>query len=175
MTTLKAKIYTLVKALVGTETLIWGDQNAPRPALPYWTMILQSIRKVGEDTYSQGVTDEGVQTVTGTRDATLAIQRYGTGSDIACADLRDKIALISVIESWIAAGVVVYDETPITNATVKLDNAQLEPRAAIDLMIRFGVDTDDIVGAIETVEVEAEDPDAASAEDIDTVVIGPIL
>jgi hypothetical protein len=42
-------------------------------------------------------------------------------------------------------------------------------------MIRFGVDTDDIVGAIETVEVEAEYPDAASAEDIDTVVIGPIL
>jgi len=175
MTTLKAKIYTLVKALVGTESLIWGDQNAPRPALPYWTMILQSIRKVGEDTYSQGVTDEGVQTVTGTRDATLAVQRYGTGSDIACADLRDKIALISVIESWIAAGVVVYDETPIMNATVKLDNAQLEPRAAIDLMIRFGVDTDDIVGAIETVETEAEYPDAASAEDIDTVVVGPIL
>ena len=33
--TVKATLYTLVKALIGAETLVFADQNAPRPPLPY--------------------------------------------------------------------------------------------------------------------------------------------
>lgn len=150
--TVKTSLYTLVKALIGTETLIFADQNSPRPPLPYWTIRLSSQRALGDDTYGQGVTIDGDQLVSGVREITVQVQRFGPDSDSACADLRDNLSRTTILETWQLQKIALYDIGDVLNVPYKLDNSQLEPRASVDLFVRFGTELLDRVGVIETVE-----------------------
>lgn len=153
--TAKATLYTLLKALVGAETLVFADQNAPRPPLPYWTLRLSAQRQVGEDSYSQGVDDNGDQLVSGVREITLQVQRFGADSDVSCADLRDNLSRTTVLEEWQRQKIALYNVGDVLNVPYKLDNSQLEPRASVDLFVRFGTELLDRVGVIDTVNVSA--------------------
>lgn len=153
MLTLKPTLYTLIKALIGNETLIFADQNSPRPALPYWTMRLTVQRAIGDDTYSQGVTNDGDQTIWGTREATVMVQRFGDDSDTKCADLRDEFSKTSIMERWQLAKIALYDVGDVKNIPFPLDKSQLEPRASLDLFVRFGTELIDRVGIIEQVDM----------------------
>lgn len=159
MNTLKTKLYALVKASIGSETVIWADQNSPRPAFPFWTVRLQSLRSVGESDKGQGVSNAGAQAVQNVREGTVAVQRFGTDSDIACQGLKDTLTMTSVTDQWYTNSIALFDVGNVVNLTAKLDNSQLEPRAALDLFIRFNsivTDTGAGVGAIETVEATGE-------------------
>ena len=153
--TVKATLYTLVKALIGAETLVFADQNAPRPPLPYWTLRLAAQRAVGEDAYSQGVDANGDQLVSGVREITVQVQRFGPDSDVACTDLRDNLSRTTVSEAWKIEKIALYDVGDVLNVPYKLDNSQLEPRASVDLFVRFGTELLDRVGWIDTVEMDA--------------------
>jgi hypothetical protein len=153
--TVKATLYTLVKALIGAETLVFADQNAPRPPLPYWTLRLAAQRAVGEDAYSQGVDANGDQLISGVREITVQVQRFGADSDVACADLRDDLSRTTVLETWQVQKIALYDVGDVLNVPYKLDNSQLEPRASVDLFVRFGTELLDRVGWIDTVEMDA--------------------
>lgn len=153
--TVKATLYTLVKALIGAETLVFADQNAPRPPLPYWTLRLAAQRAVGEDAYSQGVDANGEQLISGVREITVQVQRFGPDSDVACADLRDNLSRTTVSETWQVQKIALYDVGDVLNVPYKLDNSQLEPRASVDLFVRFGTELLDRVGWIDTVEMDA--------------------
>ena len=153
--TVNATLYTLLKALVGAETLVFADQNAPRPPLPYWTLRLSTQRQVGEDSYSQGVDDNGDQLVSGVREITLQVQRFGAGSDVSCADLRDNLSRTTVREEWQRQKIALYNVGDVLNVPYKLDNSQLEPRASVDLFVRFGTELLDRVGVIDTVATTA--------------------
>lgn len=153
--TVKDTLYTLVKALIGAETLVFADQNAPRPQLPYWTLRLAAQRAVGEDAYSQGVDANGDQLISGVREITVQVQRFGPDSDVACADLRDNLSRTTVSETWQVQKIALYDVGDVLNVPYKLDNSQLEPRASVDLFVRFGTELLDRVGWIDTVEMDA--------------------
>ena len=152
--TVKSTLYTLVKSLIGAETLVFADQNAPRPPLPYWTIRLAAQRAVGEDAYSQSVDINGDQTVSGVREITVQVQRFGPDSDVACADLRDNLSRTTVSETWQVQKIALYDVGDVLNVPYKLDNSQLEPRASVDLFVRFGTELLDRVGWIDTVEMD---------------------
>ena len=154
--TVKATIGALLKAVIGSETLIFADQNAPRPALPYWSMRIASRRAIGEDAYSQGVDANGDQKVSGVREVTVQVQRFGADSDVVCADLRDKLSRTTVIEAWQAEKFALLNVGDVLNIPYKLDNSQFEPRASLDLFVRFGTELLDRVGWIDTVETSAE-------------------
>lgn len=153
--TVKDTLYTLVKALIGAETLVFADQNAPRPPLPYWTLRLAAQRAVGEDAYSQGVDANGDQLISGVREITVQVQRFGPDSDVACADLRDNLSRTTVSETWQVQKIALYDVGDVLNVPYKLDNSQLEPRSSVDLFARFGTELLDRVGVIETVATTA--------------------
>lgn len=153
--TIKDTLYTLVKALVGAETLIFADQNAPRPPLPYWTLRLSAHRKVGVDYYSQGVTDDGDQQIDGVREATVQVQRIGADSDFKVAELRDNLSKTTVLEQWQLKDLALYNTGDVQNIPFPLDKSQLEPRASVDLFVRFGSKILDRVGAIEVVGIAA--------------------
>lgn len=165
MNTLKATLYTLLKARVGAETLIEADQNAARPALPYWTWRLQSMPSIGSDSYSQGTTSAGDQTVNGVREGTINLQRYGDDSEITVAGVRDDFAKVSVMQSWQQAKLALIRLGPVQNVPIKLDNSKFEARASLDIFIRFGTKLLDRVGFINVVEIGGEYPDTA-AEDV---------
>lgn len=175
MDTLKGKLYTLINASIGAETLVFSDQNSPRPALPYWTMRIQSLRDVGDETYSQEVTNDGDQTIKGSREATIAIQRYGVDSDIACQGFVDELQKTSVNEEWQAQNISYYDIGNVLNISTTLDKSVIEPRAAVDLFIRFGASFVDTVGAIETVTNTGQTNQAIDEENIDVVATAPVV
>lgn len=170
MTGLKTDIWTLISSLTGGEVVIWADQNSPRPALPYWTLRIIAIPTLGQAEYSQGVTNDGDQTIRRVTQATLAVQRYGTDSEIKCHALKSDMDKMSVREAWSLRDISCYDSGPVTNISTLLDQSKIEPRASVDLFLRFGSRVLDRVGIIETVAIDGEYTDTESDEVIQTVV-----
>lgn len=154
--TVASSLYTLIKTQIGNETLIFADQNAPRPTIPYWTMRLASQRLIGRDSYSNGVDISGNQKVRGVREITVNIQRIGLDSTIVVGDLRDNLSKTTVQEAFQLQKLSLYDTTDVLNIPFKFDDSSLEPRASMDLLVRFGSELLDNVGIIETIGVEAK-------------------
>lgn len=153
--TIKATVYALIKASIGAETMVFADQNAPRPPLPYWTIRLSSQRAVGDSTFGQGVDANGDQKISGVRETTVQVQRIGPDSEVSCADLRDDLTRTTVMEEWRVAKIALFNVGDVLNVPYKLDNSQLEPRASMDLFIRFGSELLDRVGWVDTVDIGA--------------------
>jgi hypothetical protein len=80
----------------------------------------------------------------------------GTGSYDAVSAFRDALAKRTVQAAWYATGIAIFDRGQVLDVPFALDNAQLEPRATMDLFIRYAVTDTDDVGMIETVEIAAE-------------------
>lgn len=152
---LKTTLYALIKPLIGAEVLNFADQNASPPPLPYWTLKISSYRTVGKDVYSQGVDVDGNQLVSGVREATVQVQRIGEDSDVSCADLCNNLSKTSVREVWRAERISLYDLGDVLNVPYKLENSRVEPRAVVDLLVRFGTELLDHVGGIDTLFVSA--------------------
>lgn len=155
MITLRPKLHALIQVLV-VDKLIFADQNSPRPSLPYWTLRLQVQRKVGEDERTSDVTVDGIQTITGVREATIQLQCIGEGADLKCADVKDLLSKRSVLDTWALQQISIYDIGDVLNVPYKLDNTQLEPRASVDLFIRFAMSLTDDVGVIDSVQTEMQ-------------------
>jgi hypothetical protein len=152
--TLKSSLYTLLKAAIGSETVVFADQNAPRPALPYWTIKISTQRGIGIDGTSQGVDVSGNITIKGVREATVHVQRIGPGAIEGVADLRDNLAKVTIHEQWQVADMAIYDISDVQDIPFPLDNSQLEPRAVLDVFVRFGTTLLDNVGIIETLDID---------------------
>lgn len=157
--TLETDLYALIQPLVG-GTLIWMDQSAPRPALPYCAMKIMSVRQINRDHYSD-VDDGGIQTVTGDREFTLSIQRYQAyGADSVTGKLQavsDKLRLTSVIDKFSAKGLVAFDAGQVQDISALLDKTQIEKRASLDIFMRYWAVQTDNVGLIETANIEGRD------------------
>lgn len=156
MINLKADLYTLIKATVGAETVIWAHQNGPRPALPHWTIRALAQTDIGTDGYSQGVDALGNQTVTGMRETTVQIQRYGVNSEFKVAEFRDNLSKTTVREQWRLKDLTLYDFGPVQDVPFLMDDDHFEPRAVVDLFVRYGIKMLDNVGIIETVITTGE-------------------
>ncbi len=165
ISTLKSRLYTLLQPIMG-GTMIWADQSAPRPQLPYSTLRLGSITEVGMEHYSD-VTDLGTQTVLGVRESVLNVQRFGADSVNAVQTFADKLRLHSNLDKFHAQEIACYDISPVTDVAQLLNGIAIEPRASVDLNIRFASDQTDDVGVIETVVMNGE----FDEEPIEMVVI----
>jgi hypothetical protein len=137
MSPIDAKMYAVLAPLVAPEVLILADQNAPRPASPYWTMKSSPRRQIGSDTYGQDVDDNGDIEVRGVRELTVQVQRIGDGSDAAVQSLRDDLSRITVQEACIREGVAVFNTGEVQSVPYLLDPGNLEPRGILDLFVRF--------------------------------------
>lgn len=157
MNTLKTTLHALLQDLVGSETIIYANQNSPRPPMPYWTVHLRTNKALGDEYFSQGVNDAGEQQVDGVRELTLHIQRYGNGSDIACAVLRDKFSLTTVRQRWAQQHLIPFNTGDVLDIPFRMDMNRLEPRASVDVFLRFGIQLMDAVGWLEIVNVTDTD------------------
>lgn len=151
---LRTVIVPLLQYIIGVETLVRLDQNAPKAGLPFWTYKLSVHRGIGVDGYGQGVDNAGNIKVKGVREATLNIQRIGDGAVDKVTDFRDDLTRITVQERFQQAKISLYDIGDVQDVPYPLDGDHLEPRASLDLFIRFGTELLDQVGIIETVVAE---------------------
>ena len=155
MQTLNQGLYDAVSFLAGSETVIFEEQNAPRPSSPYWTIKVQTIRSVGMESILPNLTSEGKTQITGLREAVIRLQRVGINSHIIAAEFVDNLSKNSTNEKWKEYGVFVYDTGDIQNVPYALDNNQWEQRAVLDVFIRFGVLVLDDIEYISTVAINA--------------------
>lgn len=169
--TLRTDLFALYDPLI-TETVIWADGNAPRPALPYVAMKVMGIRRVNGDWRSESIGVNGLQTVLGDREFTLNIQRFGTESVEALSTLADKLRLTTNIEKFNTAKLPIVDAEDVVDVAALLDKAQIEPRASLDVFMRMKSTLTDNVGYIDTVEIETTmtKPDGSTLP-IETVII----
>ena len=147
--TLKTRLYTLIQPILG-GTVIWADQTGPRPALPYSTMRLGVITTVGEPHYSD-VDNAGVQTVITARESVLNINRFGVDSVATIETLSDKLLLNSNLDKFAVLEVAIFDMSAVTDIAQLLNGIAIEPRASVDMSIRWQSNQLDTVGIIETV------------------------
>lgn len=147
--TLKSRLYGLVDPFF-SEPVIWADQTSPRPPLPYVTMRLGVITQVGESHYSD-VDSLGVQTVTGVRESILNVNRFGPDSVASLETFSDKLALNSTLDKFSIQKIAAFDVSPVTDIAQLLNGIAIEPRAGVDLSIRWNSDQTDSVGIIQTV------------------------
>lgn len=173
-------IYALVHPLIG-GTLIWMDQNAPRPALPYTAMKIMSVRYVNGD-WKSAPDGNGIQTVKGDREFTLNIQRYQSyGADSVTEKLQvivDKLRLETIIDKFQAKKLVAFDTGAVSDISALLDKTQIEKRATLDVFMRYKSSLTDNVGIVETVDIEGDDNSGAPeynpvVEVVNGVVIQP--
>lgn len=162
--TLESDLYDVIQPLIG-GTVIWMDQSAPRPALPYTAMKVMSRRRVKRDHYDNP-DDEGFQRVQGDREFTLSIQRYQAyGPDSVTGileSLSDKLLLQTVNDKFFAKGLVAFNVGPVLDISALLDKTQIEKRASLDIYMRHAVTQMDNVGIIETVNIEGRDDGVGS-------------
>jgi hypothetical protein len=151
--TLRDDLYTLFKPLI-SETLIHGDGNAPRPALPYVSMKVMSMRRVKNDWYSEDIGLDGLQTVKGDREFTLSFQRFGNDSVEALDTLANKLRLTTVIDKFNNAKLPIVMAEDVVDVAALLDKSQIEPRASLDVFMRLKSVLTDNVGYIDTVDIE---------------------
>lgn len=154
---LESDIHALIQPIVG-GTVIFMDQSAPRPPLPYCAMKIMSVRYVNQDHYSDP-TSLGIQTAKGDREFTLNIQRYQAyGANSVTGILQnivDRLRLSTTIDKFMARKLVAFNTGAVTDISALMDSTQIEKRASLDIFMRYKSSTIDNVGIIETVNVAA--------------------
>lgn len=147
--TLKTRLYTLIQPILG-GTVIWADQTGPRPALPYSTMRMGVITTVGEPHYSD-VDNGGLQTVLAVRESVLNVNRFGAESVANIGAFADKLLLSSNLDKFSILEIAAFNVSAVTDVAQLLNGIAIEPRASVDVSIRWESDQIDNVGIIETV------------------------
>lgn len=159
----KKTLYDVMAGLTGGETVIWKHPNAPRPSLPYWTIKVMSVTRLGMPTAAGSVTtDDAGETVmrhSFVREGTLEIERLGADSVDRVGALSDRLFTSGVVAQLKAARIAVWDVQPVQDITALLDANLYEFRASVDAMIRFGVGIDEPLDWIETVVATEQDGD----------------
>lgn len=147
--TLKTRIYTLIDPFF-TEPVIWADQTSPRPPLPYVTIRLGVISPIGEPHYSD-VDNAGIQTVLAVRESILNVNRFGPDSVASLETFSDKLMLNSNLDKFSVQDISAFDVSAVTDVAQLLNGLAIEPRASVDVSIRWTADQTDNVGIIQTV------------------------
>lgn len=155
MTPLEESIVDVLTPILGAAP-IRMNQNGPRPPLPYTAYMISSSRTKGMDEYS-APSDGGSQVVSGNREFTLTLQRYSTTGPVEfLQDVRDKLRLQSVMDAWIVRGMTAFDASGVEDISMKMET-QIEPRATMDVFVRYRSSLTDNVGIIETAHITGTD------------------
>ena len=155
MTDLETKIRDVLEAIVA-GTMVRMNQNKPRPPLPYTAWMINGSRTEGMDEYG-AASDEGTQTVRGNREFTITIQHYSENGPVEfLQNVRDRLALVSVMDAFLVRGISVYSATKVDDISMKFET-QIEPRATMDVFARYRSELVDNVGVIETADITGTD------------------
>lgn len=139
--------------------VIWRNQDAPKQANPIVTLFLYSKNGQAMPDFIPNGTPGRVDLHVPT-DAVLEVQMFDKKGEFPSDKLEGLVRALetpSVTERCVAAGVAFFDAEPVLDITALLpNNQQYEPRAAVDLHIRYTEVTTAEVDIIETVEIDGE-------------------
>lgn len=158
--TLRQDLHGLIQPIIN-KTTIWEDQNGTRPALPYATLKVKSIRYVNQD-YNESPDDDGDMRTLGDREFTLSINYYAQKTDDTIEILQrvvDRIRTLSVSDKFNAKGFSAFDTSAVNDVSFLMDSVKIEQRATVDVFIRYKSRLTDNVGLIDTADITGSDND----------------
>lgn len=132
--------------------IIYADQNAPRPALPYCT--LRQVMNAGSDFAESDLVDaNGFRNVRENQVATVELSFYGNGSVDECERIRRVLALETVADSFNNEKISLIERSEVANASMALDKSQFEERAILEVKCGWRSVEIENTSLIETVQV----------------------
>lgn len=152
--TMENALRAWVTAAVPTISVVWAEQNAPRPARPYIAIRHSDLVRVGDDVSGLSATSGGVVNMTGTRELTFSVQSYGPGARSILEAVNSATQKETTKAINRAAGLVfVRNLGPVQNIAEVLDLTDFEERAAVDFLFRIAQTYTDTVGAIDSATI----------------------
>lgn len=152
--TVKTSLYQwAITVLPGGMPVIFYEPNAPRPAVAYVTLYLNSIVSVGQDWSDDDADNSGVINMKGDRQFTLQVQAYGGDPLTVMENLRTSLQKQSVLDTLRAGGIAFYQSIAIADITELVDS-QFERRAQLDILFGIGQIYTDAPGFFDTIEIE---------------------
>lgn len=153
------QIYDIVTSIAGM-TVIWRDQNAPRPTKPYMTLGFGTSNPSDHPTRG-ALTVDGKQDVTKWVTSVLQVMCYGSDSYMRLLDLSTRLGFTTVGDRCQAANIGLGRFVSLNNLPVAVDKSQYEDRSILELEVLWVNTLTDEPGRIEQVVVTGSDTGAA--------------
>jgi hypothetical protein len=138
-------------------TLIWANQNAPRPRKPYVMMNIITTNVPDHD-WVDIVDDQGIEKLSSYRVSTFELQNYGLGAD-SYSKLNSIVQYFnssSVNDFMFPRDVSFGPRLLLTDAPFLTNNSQYEQRSIYQGIFYWTDSVDDDVCLIETVIVDGD-------------------
>lgn len=136
-------------------TVIWSNDNGPKPDLPYIALRRSSLVPIGEE-YLSKPDSNGKAKISGNRDLVVFYQCFGSNAMGILENLWTTRQIPTSQEFLQTEGVSLIDRLAMNNIT-GLNDTEYEERAAMDLLFRFASQRVDVaLGLIEDVVINGE-------------------
>lgn len=133
--------------LVPNSQVVWMEQGAPRPKLPYIGLkVIAGPRTYGEDDMRQS--SPGVYSIEGQRAFTVSVNIFGVNAEDIAAAIINAMSKPSTQESLAASSVALLTSTAPQNLSVPLET-KFENRIQFDIELGCVMAATDDVGFIE--------------------------
>lgn len=146
---------------VAKNKVIWANQEGYKPAVPLVTLMGYSERGEAMANILPTETTGEFELVTPTA-FVLEVQYFGGKGAFPVDTLSDFVAQLSrptVVDKFMAAGMAFLYADPVQDVAALLDSSQqVEPRAAVDLHLRYTAQVLDTPGIIDTVDITGHTP-----------------
>jgi len=131
-------------------TIIWDNENGPRPNKAYISLRITTISKVGQSNY-QPPDNNGDRLIVYNEDFTLSIFSYGKSTDDNLQILKDSLQKELVIQYMRDNGIAIRNENDITDISTLIDSTR-EERFLYEVFFGMGHCIKENVGVIEDTE-----------------------
>lgn len=151
----------LIVAILGfdAQSVYWANQTAPKGALPVATLRLYSLDReaMAED---RGIDADDKLLILSPQSAVLEVQIFDKNGEDPVSKLENLLMQIetpTIVDQCYRAGVAFFDAEPVQDITGLLsDGKTYEPRAAVDLRLRYNRIVTDASGVVEEIRLQEE-------------------
>lgn len=131
-------------------SIIWADQDDPRPPLPYISLRVMREREQ-QHPYEAPVDANGNQESSTDSACVVEIQAYGPNAYGIMKSLRASLGFQSTGDQLAGTGISIMHRGDVMNITELLNNTFHEERAAVEVIFGYRFSATDNVGVISTV------------------------
>jgi len=151
-------------------TVIFADQNSPRPPYPYAVVRLDTMVKIGWDEVREIDPDTNIATIGGQRRMTVSVSYFGPKPLEEIAKAYNALEKQTVHDQLAASGIAILEKNDVQNLTGMLETI-FEERASFDFFIGFADNVEDDLGIIESVELTGQLSGGITGD----IIVGPTV
>ncbi len=151
-----------LQPIVG-QSIIFSDQNGPRPTKPYATLSVRSISE--QEIIQHNLNSDGIVSLAKLQRMIVEVEYFGLGAFGNAQTLGLRIQAPSQVDRAETFGLSVSQIRSITRVPALLNQSQYEERAILEFTAYIMVEGDDYVGLIEHAIIQDTDANHACSFD----------